>query len=263
MLKRWITAIVIILIVIPVVYISPLSWRIFALILIVFGVTEFLNLPRTKKYSLFSKIIIYLVAVAPAVFINSFASINGAYVSMLLIILCLLVIIDKNIDFRELSLIVTFCAFVVVSSCSSIYIRDLDNGFYVLIFVFFVTAMADTGAFFIGSKYGKHKLIPRLSPKKSVEGLVGAIAFAIVFGVLYWLFLPINIGSIWLVILICIILGFSATFGDLFFSSIKRSFNVKDFANFLPGHGGIMDRVDSHLMSLIVYFIIIGLFNWS
>lgn len=263
MLKRWLTAIVIILIIIPVVYISPLSWRIFAIILIIFGVTEFLNLPRDKKYSLTSKIIIYTVAIAPAVFINNFANINGAYVALLLIFLCTLILIDKNIDFRELSLIIAFCAFVVVASCSSIFIRDTENGFYVLIFVFFVTALADTGAFFIGSKYGKHKLIPRLSPKKSVEGLIGAIAFAIIFGVAYWLIFPINITNIWLVIFITIVLGFSATFGDLLFSSIKRSFNVKDFANFLPGHGGIMDRVDSHLMSLIFYFIMIGLFNWA
>ena len=110
---------------------------------------------------------------------------------------------------------------------------------------------SDTGAYFAGVFFGKHKLIPRLSPKKTVEGSIGgvflgtllAVSFAGYFGLL-------KTNSI--LIVACFVLTLTSQIGDLVFSAVKRHFGVKDYSNLLPGHGGILDRIDSILFNALV-----------
>lgn len=119
------------------------------------------------------------------------------------------------------------------------------------IMLVFLPALSDTGGLFAGAWFGKHKLSPRISPKKSVEGLIGSIALAmlgafVIFAVTY----PGQWSKLWWApIVMGVMVGIVGTFGDLCASMLKRDIGIKDMGHLLKGHGGVMDRVDSILLS--------------
>lgn len=145
--------------------------------------------------------------------------------------------------------------FTVFSFIYGPYLLNLLYGLnQSLIYLVFIIAFStDTFAYFIGSAIGKHKLIPKISPNKSVEGAVGGILGCLVLTLVYFYYikLPINILSV----IFIIIASISGQIGDLFASKIKRTTGIKDYAKILPGHGGILDRFDSTI--LIIPFIYI------
>ena len=123
----------------------------------------------------------------------------------------------------------------------------LPSGSLLVAFLLLVTKSGDIGAYFIGTAFGKHHLIPRISPKKSVEGAIGGFIFSVAFAVLSKYYLP-TIPVFHLVILGCL-LGILAQVGDLSESLIKRDCQVKDSAGLIPGLGGILDLIDSILFT--------------
>ena len=131
------------------------------------------------------------------------------------------------------------------------------------VFVFLLlTVVSDTGAYAVGWRYGKHKLAPRISPGKTREGLFGAVSFAMVAGALCVQFL-IDDGTWWQGLLLGLAVAASATLGDLGESMIKRDLGIKDMGTLLPGHGGIMDRLDSLLPTAPVVWLMLVLFVGS
>ena len=135
--------------------------------------------------------------------------------------------------------------------------RPEDGQWWVLTFVLTV-AMIDTFGYLVGRKLGRHKLAPGVSPKKTIEGLIasitGGLAAAIASAV-FWLQI-----EWWWGVIIAAVLTLSAVFGDLAESMIKRDLGVKDMSSLLPGHGGIMDRLDSILPSALATFVLVSLF---
>jgi len=122
------------------------------------------------------------------------------------------------------------------------------SGRNVILLPFILAYMADTGAYFIGCAFGRHKLAPTISPKKSVEGLFGGILFAVIGMLVYCLVMDKGFGShvnYLYAITYGIIGALAGTFGDLSFSAIKRQAGIKDYGNLIPGHGGVLDRFDS------------------
>lgn len=120
------------------------------------------------------------------------------------------------------------------------------------IMLVFLPALSDTGGLFAGAWLGKHKLSPRISPKKSVEGLVGSMLFAMVgaFAVFSCTYDGATWATRWWVpIVMGVMVGLVGTFGDLCASMLKRDIGIKDMGHLLKGHGGVMDRVDSILIS--------------
>ncbi|MBM6706041.1 phosphatidate cytidylyltransferase [Bifidobacterium pullorum subsp. saeculare] len=120
------------------------------------------------------------------------------------------------------------------------------------IMLVFLPALSDTGGLFAGAWLGKHKLSPRISPKKSVEGLVGSMLFAMVgaFAVFACTYDGATWATRWWVpIVMGVMVGVVGTFGDLCASMLKRDIGIKDMGHLLKGHGGVMDRVDSILIS--------------
>jgi phosphatidate cytidylyltransferase len=154
-------------------------------------------------------------------------------------------------------------AFVVIylpltCSFAVLLLRRPDDGqWWVLTFVLTV-AMIDTFGYLIGRKLGRHKLAPGVSPKKTIEGLLASIAGGLVAALasaIFWLHI-----DWWWGIVIAAILTLSAVFGDLAESMIKRDLGVKDMSSLLPGHGGVMDRLDSILPSALATFVLVSLF---
>ena len=130
-------------------------------------------------------------------------------------------------------------------------IRYLNNGMLCLMLVFFISWGCDASAYLFGTFIGKHKLIPDVSPKKSVEGAIGGIFGAIVLSVGFGLFADFVMGAnvnYLYVGLFAAVLSVVSQIGDLIASLIKREYGVKDYSNLIPGHGGIMDRFDSVLV---------------
>ena len=136
----------------------------------------------------------------------------------------------------------------------SIYFVSIDESNYVLFgLIIFNTAIFDTFAYVIGSKIGKRLIVKKISPKKTLEGLIGGLFATVVFGMLIKLMLFNGLLNIF------IIGGIFAFFGDLFISYFKRKSGVKDTGNILPGHGGVLDRIDSHLFAtpVLIYILLI------
>lgn len=133
---------------------------------------------------------------------------------------------------------------------------NLNNGRNLVLIPFISAWCADAGAYFIGSKFGKHKLAPSISPKKSVEGAFGGVAGGILGMIIYGIILHFcKIDVPWIAFIVIGFLGsFFGLLGDLFLSYIKRDCKIKDFGNFLPGHGGVLDRFDSVLFVVPVCY---------
>ncbi|MBV1940613.1 phosphatidate cytidylyltransferase [Streptomyces sp. BV286] len=136
-----------------------------------------------------------------------------------------------------------------------------DGAWRVLVFLL-LAVVSDTGAYAVGWRFGKHKLAPRISPGKTREGLFGAVAFAMVAGALCMHFL-IEDGTWWQGLVLGVAVAGSATLGDLGESMIKRDLGIKDMGTLLPGHGGIMDRLDSLLPTAPVVWLLLVIFVGS
>ncbi|MFG3235142.1 phosphatidate cytidylyltransferase [Streptomyces antibioticus] len=156
-----------------------------------------------------------------------------------------------------------FAAFYVpfLATFVALMLTADDGAFRVLTFLL-LTVVSDTGAYAVGWRFGKHKLAPRISPGKTREGLLGAVSFAMVAGALCMQFL-IDDGTWWQGLLLGLAVAASATLGDLGESMIKRDLGIKDMGTLLPGHGGIMDRLDSLLPTAPVVWLLLVLFVGS
>ena len=156
-----------------------------------------------------------------------------------------------------------FAAFYVpfLATFVTMMLAAEDGPWRVLTFLL-LTVVSDTGAYAVGWRFGKHKLAPRISPGKTREGLVGAVTFAMAAGALCMQFL-IDDGVWWQGLVLGLAVAGSATLGDLGESMIKRDLGIKDMGTLLPGHGGIMDRLDSLLPTAPVVWLLMVLFVGS
>ncbi|MFE0808717.1 phosphatidate cytidylyltransferase [Streptomyces sp. NPDC058794] len=137
-----------------------------------------------------------------------------------------------------------------------------DDGAWRVLTFLVLTVVSDTGAYAVGWRFGKTKLAPRISPGKTREGLLGAVAFAMAAGALCMQF-AIDGGTWWQGLLLGLAVAVSATLGDLGESMIKRDLGIKDMGTLLPGHGGIMDRLDSLLPTAPVVWLLLVVFVGS
>lgn len=157
-------------------------------------------------------------------------------------------IIDISITLLGLIYVGMFLDFIVLT------INNFKLGNIYVWLIFIISFATDTFAYFSGYLFGKHKLIPKVSPKKTVEGAVGGVIGSIVCCVIYGYIFKLDIIHM---VLIGSIGSMIAQFGDLFASSIKRYVGIKDYGKLIPGHGGILDRFDSViLVSPFVYYAI-------
>jgi phosphatidate cytidylyltransferase len=124
-------------------------------------------------------------------------------------------------------------------------IKVIDDYSYYFIGVLVLIWLSDSGAYIVGSQWGKRKLMPKISPNKTVEGFLGSLASVLIGGYILSKLTPVETTDWW--IIISIVVWLAGTLGDLTQSAIKRQYGVKDTGRLLPGHGGVWDRFDSLL----------------
>lgn len=150
----------------------------------------------------------------------------------------------------------------ITSAVLSLVVLRANFNVFALLLPFVIAWLSDTGAYFIGYFFGKHKLAPQMSPKKTVEGAIGGIVFAAIAAVVYGLILygsvyPVGMAKYAIVGAVGSVVS---QVGDLAASCIKRDFDKKDYGSILPGHGGLMDRFDSvlftapYVLVMVIYF---------
>ena len=274
MKTRILTSIVAICILLPVLYFSETAALPAAIALVaVISIYEMLGCIGVKK--LYISLPIYAAASAMPFLLryvgdgHVFATVAFAIAAVILIYLFAVSVLSHGkFTFPALGSVFTSSAYIIAAYSAIIYIRDFgDHGKYLYLLVFIGAWVTDTFAYFTGMLLGKHKLIPDVSPKKTVEGSIGgtlfcAVAF-VVFGIIMntWFgtdanFLLLAIGGVFIAVI--------AQIGDLIMSVIKRHYGIKDYGKIFPGHGGMLDRFDSVLIAslgLAVMCMLVSLFD--
>lgn len=219
------------------------------------AIHEFYNAFRAKDiHPIFSVGYIFAVYIG----VKNIMSLPTQYTYVVLFILfmmCIIAmlrlknnIIDISVTLLGLIYVGMFLDFIVLT------INNFELGKVYVWLIFIISFATDTFAYFSGYLFGRHKLIPRVSPKKTVEGAIGGVLGSVVCCVVYGYLFGFDI---WHMVLIGGIGSVIAQFGDLFASSIKRYVGIKDYGKLIPGHGGILDRFDSViLVSPFVYYTI-------
>ncbi|PSJ46110.1 phosphatidate cytidylyltransferase [Zobellella endophytica] len=161
--------------------------------------------------------------------------------------------------FALLSLIPFFWALLVLRSYQ--YEQSSYFGAWLLLFVMSLVWVADTGAYFVGKAMGRHKLCPNVSPGKTIEGMVGGVAAASVLALVVTRAMALPMSESLVLLLASVVAVFASVLGDLVESMFKREAGIKDSGHILPGHGGVMDRIDSLTAALPVFVVVVRLLS--
>ncbi len=190
----------------------------------------------------------------------------------LITMFCAMLVNHKNVRFEEVGLIafVSVCIPLAISTLAFFMFRYAEHGVFFIVFTLVTTWVADGGAYFAGTFFGKHKLAPEISPKKTWEGFVGGALCSSLAGALcgwgYELWDFVFTGekhfsaNIPVLTVTAFIVAWLGLLGDLSMSLLKRQSGVKDFGNIFPGHGGVMDRFDSVVFTAPFVYLVFQMF---
>ena len=257
MRQRVKTSIVLAVLIIPAVLFGGWSYNLIIGAVALIGTMELLQMANIDTKSLPS--IATYIGTLSIVYYHMIASYipeqlsDGIIPVFAVLLLLISTVIVPGFNFTKAGISALTMGYVGVGSQAAIIIRQEDLAIFV--FILLVIVSTDIGAYFIGSKIGKRKLAPLLSPNKSVEGSIGGIVLALLTTSIYLNFITLPYSYI-IMLLIAIILSITGQFGDLLESAFKRHFGVKDSGTILPGHGGILDRFDSILFTLSMAMIL-------
>jgi phosphatidate cytidylyltransferase len=173
-----------------------------------------------------------------------------------LILFSTLIVLSRN-RFDLLQMAYLFVGAIYIGYGFSYMMQTIwkPNGLALSLLVIIVTWANDSGAYFVGKKWGKHKLWPQISPNKTIEGSLGGVLFGLIASVLIFTIVP-DLGGLALAVGLGILIPVVGQIGDLVESAWKRSTGVKDSGVLLPGHGGVLDRFDSLLFTFMILHLI-------
>ena len=252
MKQRLISAIVALIIVVPLVIFGGIWFEIAVSILGLLAMREVLKLKNVPK----SISIISLILVPILIFLD--IDVINKVLFTLIIYFILLVFYDrKEYNIENCTFLTAFASLIIVVFTEFYVIREANLN--VFLYLFMITILTDTFAYIGGRLFGKHKLIESVSPNKTIEGSVIGSFIGTILPTAFYVFM-INPGeSIVIAFIITLVLSIIGQLGDLVFSSIKRYYDIKDYSNIMPGHGGILDRLDSIIFVIMGYIVILSI----
>lgn len=259
MKQRVISAIIMLAIVIPIFIIGGNIFKIAIFLIAMLGMKEYLDIKETKKeLPIFIKLMGYLFIplVLYTVNVNKDLQMNVDFrvITSLLIILLLPVVLYHDRETYSINdANYVFMGVMFLGIAMSLFNTYFDMNSNLLLYLILITVMTDTFAYLTGMLIGKHKLLEVISPKKTIEGFVGGSLFGLFIACCFYITVIDNNVNLLTLIPVTLTLSVIGQLGDLFFSAIKRYFNKKDFSNLMPGHGGILDRLDSLIFVLLAY----------
>ena len=257
MKERVISAIIAFIIFIPIFIIGGIPFNLAFYVLTILGLKEFMKVKeKEKKFPNFIRFVAYIM-ITLLYFectLNGNFSFDFKMISALFLTLLMPVVLyhnDKVYNIKDAFYLLGGVFFLGFSM--SLFYMYRTYGLELIIFLFLITIITDSYAYFSGRLIGKNKLLEVISPKKTWEGtIVGSLVGTFVCTV-YYLTVINSSASIFGVVIVTLFLSFVGQFGDLFFSAIKRKYNVKDFSNLMPGHGGVLDRLDSIIFVMLTF----------
>lgn len=292
---RVVTAVIMVIVLIPFIFLGGYFFYGLCAVLGLIGTYELVKM-HNQKNSL-PKILDYIVPVLSLALIlvvmtsDLILKVDGHKFVIFSILLICVVLLMASLVYSELKVTDAFyyigsilyggASFAVVAalrnvdvfSTKELVLGSLDvnlTGLIIFLYIYLTTVLTDVGAYSIGCRIGKHKLIPSVSPNKSVEGAVGGSICGTLVGTMVLMLGQYFIGfnlfgieniflNILVVAVITLMLTIVSQIGDLIASKLKREYGIKDYGNLFPGHGGVMDRFDSVIFTCAVFFIVLTL----
>ncbi len=256
---RCISAAVLIAVIVPLIWLGGIPFALFIGLIAIIATKEINDL---FKYPFIIKLLTFFSLIS-IVYSNFDANtiifgLEYEYLSILILALTIPIIfyqVKGKYTIEDAFKLIGFILLIGLGLNYFILIRSYDLSYFVLMLL--IPIITDTFAYIAGMKIGKHK-VTKLSPKKSWEGyIVGSLMGTFVMTMFYLTFIN-NQSNLLIIIAIIFILTVIGQVGDLVFSAIKRQYNIKDFSNLIPGHGGIMDRLDSLILVAIAFILFLG-----
>lgn len=255
---RIISAAVLLAVFVPLLLLGGLPYSILMLLISLLGLHELLKIRKTKKeFPFFVELCAYIL-VAFITF-NNYESKDLYFLMdyrLMAVIMCIflspMVFINdsKKYNLNDALFLIGGTLFVGLSFNLLILLRNFS--LHYVIYLFIISIITDTFAYITGRYIGKNKLAPLISPKKTIEGLIGGTLMGVIAGSIYYTTVIDPTIDLGIIIFVTTCLSLIGQLGDLIFSSVKRYYGQKDFSNLIPGHGGILDRLDS------IIFIVLG-----
>lgn len=257
MKTRIISAIVALLIVIPLILMGGTAYNVGVYIIAMIALKEFLDIKATRKQlPIFIQLIAYIfmtvfifkdVTSVSNVFTLDYRILASLFASFL--IPTVLYHERSTYSINDAFYLIGGVMFLGISMSLLILVRNISLN--MLIFLLLIPTITDTFALITGMFIGKHKLLVEISPKKTIEGMIGGTLMGVFISAMFYHTVISPEFSKLSLLMICTFLSVLGQFGDLVFSAIKRYFGKKDFGNIMPGHGGVLDRLDSIIFVLL------------
>lgn len=251
MKTRTITAVIALLLFLPIVIIGSWPLLILVYLMAITGLYEILKMNRIHIVSLpgiLSLIALCMVLIPQESFSPAIADFQLEIIVALALIMLSTTVVSKNrFTFVDMGFCVLAVAYIGIGFMY--FFETREYGLIYILYALLIVWLTDTGAYLFGKAFGRRKLWPQISPNKTIEGSLGGTLVSVLIPAVF-VFTGLMEGSLWLLIPFTIVLSIFGQMGDLVESALKRHFDVKDSGTFLPGHGGILDRFDSFIFVL-------------
>lgn len=264
MKTRIISAIVALLIFIPIFIKGGMLFDVAVFVLAVLGLKEFLEVKKSKKEMPFFIEFIAYISLGLIIFFNSsnnyllsvdYRMVAGLFLTFLI----------PTVLYHDRSLYSINDAFYLIGGVFflgfsfSLFTLLRNEGMEILLYLLLISIFTDTFAYFVGMLIGKNKLLEDISPKKTIEGMIGGTVLSVIIASNFYYTVIDSSLPLYIIIFMTTFLSIIGQFGDLVFSAIKRYYGKKDFSNIMPGHGGILDRLDSIIFVALGFMFFISL----
>ena len=255
MKQRIISALIMVLICLPLLILGGIYFKILVTLLAGMSLYEFL---KYKKVPIIIQLICYFILLL-FLYEKNISMIEGILpISLILLLLIPIILINDNKKYNYIDAFYLMGIIIFLSYAFRCIIDIRNISFETFFYLLLIAVSTDTFALLIGKSIGKHKLAPKISPNKTIEGSIGGSLMGMIIGTTYYGVMISN-ENIIIVVFITLLLTIIGQFGDLIKSSMKRSLKIKDFSNLIPGHGGVLDRLDSIIFISIIYMLILKL----